>query len=335
MKVPTVLGLIDADDLGLVLPHEHLTIDNRVHVAPRPDVDVDARVDVHMLGEVRVTPRAIADNIVLDDDAAVLADLKVFRRAGGRTIVDVTPIAMGRDFDRVRRLSEASGVQVVVATAYYVERGHKGRVAGRTADHIAAEFVRELTEATPRCGMIGEIGISADPHRDELTVMHAALIAQAATGAPITIHVTTIRPVSVLLDFLERTGRPLDRVILGHMDYDIRSLDPHRRALRLGMVVEFDLFGYPAWTNGNFLHFPTDSQRVAALMQLASEGFADQLLISHDVCQKMQLTSRGGFAYAHIPSHVVLLFEALDAPADLFSRITVDTPRRLLGWVSA
>src|SRR5438132_9594390 len=106
MKVPTVSGLINADELGLVLPHEHLTVDNRVHLAPRAGLDADARVDVHMLGEVRVTPRAVADNIVLDDDAAVLADLQAFRQAGGGTIVEVTPIAMGRDLNRVRRLSE-------------------------------------------------------------------------------------------------------------------------------------------------------------------------------------------------------------------------------------
>jgi phosphotriesterase-related protein len=272
---------------------------------------------------------------VLDDDEAVLADLRAYRQAGGRTIVEVTPIAMGRDLERVRRLSEASGVHVVGSTAYYVQRGHKGHVAGRTAEDIAAEFIHDLMQATPRCGMIGEIGISAEPHPDELTVMQAALLAQAATGAPITIHVTTVRPVPALLDFLERSGQPLDRIILGHMDYDIRSLEPHRRALKLGMIVELDLFGYPAWTNENFLHFPTDSQRVSALLQLASEGFADQLLISHDVCQKMQLTSRGGFSYAHIPSHVAPLFAALEAPPDLFSRLTVETPQRLLGWDTA
>jgi phosphotriesterase-related protein len=333
MKVPTVLGLVEADQLGMVLPHEHLTVDNRVHLAPRSEVDVQARVTAELLGEVRVTPRAVADNIVLDDDAAVLADLRRYLAAGGRTIVEVTPIAMGRDLDRVRRLSEDSGVQVVASTAYYVQRGHQGHVAGRTAADIAAEFIHDLTTGTPRCGMIGEIGISAEPHSDELTVMDAALRAQEQTGAPITIHVTTVRPVPALLDFLERTGRPLNRVVLGHLDYDLRSLEPHRRALRLGMTVELDLFGYPAWTNENFLHFPTDSQRVSALVQLASEGFADQLLISHDVCQKMQLTSRGGFAYAHIPLHVKSLFAALDAPADLFTRITVGTPRRLLGWV--
>jgi phosphotriesterase-related protein len=239
---------------------------------------------------------------------------------------------MGRDLNRLRDLAQASGVQVVASTAYYVQRGHGDRVAGRTAEHIAAEFVHDLTEGTPRCGMIGEIGISAEPHPDELTVLQAALLAQEATGAPITIHVTTIRPVSALLEFLERSGRPLDRIVLGHMDYDLRTLAPHRRALQLGLTVELDLFGYPAWTNANFLHFPTDSQRISALLQLASEGYADQLLMSHDVCQKMQLTSRGGFGYAHIPAHVAALFEALGAPPDLYHRLGVVTPRRLLCW---
>jgi predicted metal-dependent phosphotriesterase family hydrolase len=50
------------------------------------------------------------------------------------------------------------------------------------------------------------------------------------------------------------------------------------------------------------------------------------------VCQKMQLTSRGGFGYAHILSHVAALFEALGAPPDLYHRLGVTTPRRLLSW---
>jgi predicted metal-dependent phosphotriesterase family hydrolase len=54
--------------------------------------------------------------------------------------------------------------------------------------------------------------------------------------------------------------------------------------------------------------------------------------MSHDVCQKIQLTSRGGFGYAHIPGHVAALFEALGAPPDLYHRLGVANPRRLLCW---
>src|SRR5207245_911876 len=69
-SVPTVLGPVAGDALGFVLPHEHLTVDNRVHHAPRPALPPDVQVAVDRLGEVRVWPRAVADNIVLDDDEA-------------------------------------------------------------------------------------------------------------------------------------------------------------------------------------------------------------------------------------------------------------------------
>lgn len=328
----TVLGPIDRGALGWVLPHEHLTIDNRVHVDPRDEVPVDAPVDVTRLGYVRTWPRALADNIVLDDDAAALADLQAYAAAGGRSLVEVTPRAMGRDLERLQWFARASGVNVIGSTAYYVYKGHHGHVAGRSAAAIADEFVADLTTGAIRCGAIGEIGVSAEPFADELKVVQAALDAQAVTGAPIFIHVTTIRPVHALLDFLAASRRPLDRVVVCHMDYDVRDLGPHRRALGMGLTVEMDLFGYPAWSNANFLHVPTDAQRAEALLQLASEGWDKQLLLSHDVCQKMQLTSRGGFGYAHILTRVVPLLEVLGASRTLIQQMGVGTPARLLGW---
>jgi phosphotriesterase-related protein len=328
----TVLGPVARDALGWVLPHEHLTIDNRVHVAPRDEMPVDTPVAVGNLGYVRTWPRALADNIVLDDDDAALADLREYAAVGGRSLIEVSPRAMGRDLERLQWFARASGVNIIGSTAYYVYQGHQGHVAGRPVADITAEFVRDLTEGEVRCGAIGEIGVSAEPFADELQVVQAALDAQAATGAPIFIHVTTVRPVPALLDFLAAAGRPLERVVLCHMDYDIRSLEPHRRALDMGLSVELDLFGYPAWTNANFLHFPTDAQRAEALLQLASDGWGKQLLLSHDVCQKMQLTSRGGFGYAHILTRVVPLLRTLGASEGLLQQMGVATPARLLCW---
>lgn len=293
---------------------------------------VDTPVDVTNLGYVRTWPRALADNIVMDDDDAALDDLRAYAVAGGRTIVELTPRAMGRDLERLRWFAQASGVNVIASTAYYVYRGHKGHVAGRAVADIAGEFVRDLTSGSIRCGAIGEIGVSAEPFEDELKVVQASLEAQTATGAPVFIHVTTIRPVPTLLDFLTSLGKPLDRVVLCHMDYDIRDLAPHRRALALGITVELDLFGYPGWSNANFLHLPTDAQRAEALLQLASEGWGSQLLMSHDVCQKMQLTSRGGFGYAHILTRVVPLLKTLGASDELIHQMGVATPARMLCW---
>ena len=38
-KVQTVLGLIDANDLGITLPHEHLLLDMSIYFNAPPDVN--------------------------------------------------------------------------------------------------------------------------------------------------------------------------------------------------------------------------------------------------------------------------------------------------------
>lgn len=333
-----VLGSIEPDQLGVVLPHEHLTVDNRVHLDDSGEHGEDGPLLLENLAQARIAPRSISRNIVLDDDAAITAALARYRAAGGCSLVELTPIAMGRDLARCRAISAASGVNVVAATGYYVARGHGGRVAGRSEQDIADELVRELTEPVDgitRCGVIGEIGISHPHHPDELRVLAAALRAQQLTGAPIWVHVTGRRPVPALLDVLEAYGVDLSRVVIAHLDYDLRDLGDHRRALSLGLVVEFDLFGFPVWTSGNFMHSPTDTQRVEALLELAGAGFAEQLLVSHDVCMKTQLPAWGGFGYTHLVEHVLPVLEDLGGDATLIEQLCRLTPRRLLCWDGA
>ena len=332
-----MLGVISGEQLGFVLPHEHLTVDNRVHLISDGAFDTEIPLGLKTLAQARIAPRSIAQNIVLDDDAVSIAALRRYREAGGGTLVELTPIGMGRDLGRLRTIATTSGVNVIGATGYYVARGHGGRVAGRSSEAIAEEFVAELTapqDGVSRCGVIGEIGVSAPPHPDEWLVLNAALQAQEVTGVPIWIHVTGRLPVPPLLDFLERTDLDLSRVVISHMDYDLDDLGDHRRALALGLCVEFDLFGFPIWNSGNFLHAPTDTQRVQSLLELAELGYADQLLMSHDVCMKMQMPDFGGFGYSHILENVVPIFELLDAGAggSLVGRLGRDNPRRLLCW---
>jgi phosphotriesterase-related protein len=141
--------------------------------------------------------------------------------------------------------------------------------------------------------------------------------------------------VPALLDFLASSGKDLGRIAISHMDFDLDDLANHRRAADLGLYVELDLFGFPIWTAGNFLHMPTDTRRVEVLIELARAGYGRQLLISHDVCMKMQLPPWGGFGYSHILRNVVPLFEMLGSEAGLVSQICYENPRRLLCWSEA
>lgn len=327
-------GLVAGGDLGFVLPHEHLTIDTtdvNVVAGPYPP---DSEITIEKLGQLRRWPRSLAGNALLDDDAAVVRDLRQYASVGGRTLVDVTPIGMGRDFSRYHEIAKQSGVRIIAATGYYLSYGHRGRVAGRPVVELAEEFVSELTKGSDgtRCGVIGEIGMSAEPAPDEWKVLEAALMAQAQTGAPIWIHVTSLLPVNPVLDFLEKHATRVDNIILCHMDYSLRDLTVHRRALSMGVNVELDLFGYPAWTRGYVFDMPTDTERVRTLAGLASEGFASQIFVSHDVCMKMQTTTYGGYGYAHLLDAVSETFEQLTGSRELLMQFGVENTRRVLCW---
>jgi phosphotriesterase-related protein len=330
-----VAGPIAPDRLGFTLPHEHLTVDSRGMIVPGGMQPADAPMTQRVIAQTRKWPRSVADNLVFDRDDLVTDDLRRFRDLGGSTVVDVTPIGMGRDVTRYRRIGDAADVNVIASTGYYVSYGHQGRVAPRSQAELTAEMVGELTVGLGggvRCGAIGEIGISPSPEPDELKVLAAALDAQAETGAPMWIHITGITPLGQLLDILELRARHPDQVIISHTDYSLRDLTLHRRALRLGLNIEFDLFGFPAWTAGNFVDAPTDTERVRVLAELAGEGFADQLFASQDVCMKFQLTEWGGYGYAHLLESVRGTFESVVGSGELLDQMGIANPRRVLCW---
>ncbi len=334
LRAVTVGGLVSGDSLGIVLPHEHVTIDNSSGTLPRPGVDPDQTVALSQVGATRAWPRSRSDNLILDRDDLVTEELVAFRSLGGGTIVEMTTAGNGRDLSRLEAVSAASGVSIVATTGCYVGSSHAREVVEGSVDQLTDLFVDELRQGTVRCGAIGEIGLSREPSKQEWKGLEAALAASDETGAPIWIHITTLQPLERLLDWLKRRQQNTERVVICHMDHELKNLELHRRALDMGLTVEFDLFGLPVWTGGPFLHAPTDTDRLEALIGLAESGWATQLLMSHDVCQKIQLKVFGGFGYGHILENVKPLFERLNAPTDLFTQISVETPRRLLAWAT-
>ena len=91
-----VLGPIDVDELGFTLMHEHVLIANWAMRRCYPGyLDVDAHV-AHASHEVGTA-----------------------LERGVRTMVDLTPVNLGRDIDVIRRVAERSGAQIIAATGFY------------------------------------------------------------------------------------------------------------------------------------------------------------------------------------------------------------------------
>jgi phosphotriesterase-related protein len=328
--VTTVLGPVAAADLGVTLPHEHVLWDMaRSMYVPSPDpaerAAAEAPLGLETLWWVRERPLEHRENIALRDEAVAVRELRHYRAAGGRSLVDCTVRGLHPDPAALARVSQESGVHVVLGTGYYVARTHPADMATKPVEAIADELERDLTAGIDgtgvRAGLIGELGIGGrtafqgiasldEVHPDEAKVLDGAARAHRRTGATISIHPPRSRvkgqPRSAmalgLLERLERQGVPPERVILGHLDssWD-EDAKVHEEIARRGGWVEYDVWGWndlywPARQDG-FLH---DVRRVALVTRLLEAGLGHRLLLSHDICTRHRLRTWGGHGYGYL-----------------------------------
>lgn len=153
-RVQTVLGLIEAAELGPTLTHEHLLLDMRCwYVEPRlPEDRALARepVSLENLGWVRYHYSSSLDNLQLLDETVATEEMRHYKRAGGSALVELTSLGIGRSPLGLARISRASGVHVVMGSGYYVTDLAETRGGATLAeDDIVDRIVREV-EVGPR-----------------------------------------------------------------------------------------------------------------------------------------------------------------------------------------
>jgi phosphotriesterase-related protein len=341
----TVLGPIDADQLGPTLTHEHLLIDARCYWREPEDPALRelalSPVEITNLHVIRRNPYLIRDNAVLDDPDLTVAELARFSEVGGRTVVDVTLDEIGRNPTLMVEIATRSGLNVIAGCGHYVHLSHPPTLASETIDEIAARLIEEIengiADTAVRPGIIGEIGISNPMHPEEEKVLRAAARAHRRTGLPITIHTTPPgRNAHDVLDVLEDERVALGRVAIGHLDTSIDdSLDYHRSIARRGAYVQYDDCGteiyFPTLPNGGgSFWLPPDRDRAWAVARLIKEGFAAQILLSQDVCNKTYLCRYGGFGYGHILRDFATNLREAGLSEDDLEQTTVRNPRELL-----
>lgn len=342
-RATTVLGPVDVDDLGVTLPHEHLFIDITNQFTEPADPGKQrlgrAKVGAEHAAVLARNPYAIRDNLLLDDPVLAAEEVGFFRAAGGRTIVDCTPRGIGRDVRKLRELSRATGVNVIAGCGYYTADTHPPGMGDRSAEDIADELVRELTEGIDgtgiRAGVIGEIGTGNPIHPDERTCLVAAAMASRRTGAAVQVHTYPWGRTGLeVVDILTTAGADPGRIVICHTDVDIHR-DYQLALLERGVFVQFDNFGKEfdippedrAYAGGGFA---PDRERVRAIAALAKAGHARRILVTNDLCLKGMLRRHGGRGYAHAIDGVAAMLRAEGIPEATIRVLYVDNPRELM-----
>jgi phosphotriesterase-related protein len=343
MTINTVLGPVRAEALGATLSHEHLFLDLRNEFTEPADPAKRRlsrqKITLAYSGLLRRNPYALKDNLVLDDFPTAVSEVKRFRAAGGRTIVDCTSVGIRRDVRRLRRLAQVTGVNIIAGCGYYTYDTHPPQMDTWSAERIADEMVRDLTVGIDgtgiRAGVIGEIGTSDPVRPNEWKNLSACALAQRRTGAGIQVHTHPWgRTGPAVADVLMAGGVAPSSIAICHVDVVIRP----RYLLRLlarGVFVQFDNFGKEFWIDpadrgyagGVFAH---DPDRVRVIADLVKRGYERQILISNDICLKCMLHRYGGWGYDHVIRNVPVMLREAGVPPRAIQRMRVENPRVFL-----
>jgi phosphotriesterase-related protein len=94
-----------------------------------------------------------------------------------------------------------------------------------------------------------------------------------------------------------------------------------------GVYVEFDYMGQAPLTPARA------DQIVTSIASVIEAGYADKVLVAHDVCTKPQLKKNGGGGYTYISTVILPGLKAKGVSDDNIRKILVDNPRRVLTFV--
>ena len=299
-QVMTVRGAISPDELGHTQMHDHLFAD---------------------LSWARHRWLAMP----ITDEVQITEEIRLYGQAGGGTLVDPVLEHIGRLPEAMRRVSEATGVHVVMGTGFYREPYYPEFVnklpTQDLADYIVDEIENGVGDTGIKPGIIGEIGLDKQWVQGvEERVLRAAARAQVATGLAITTHTPPKMSLEFLKIFQEEGVEP-DRVVFGHLD---GTLEMHEleRVAATGAYIEFDLIGI------DFIN--SDERRAEFLAELVRLGHQDRLLVSQDMCSRSRFKTNGGHGYQHLIDNFLPMLREEGVDEEAIHAMTHLNPARVL-----
>src|SRR5262249_45199616 len=162
-----------------------------------------------------VTPAQPGDE--MDDVEKAVAEARTLVAAGGRALVDWTPLGVGRDLDGLAVVARETGLHVVAATGLHRELHYASASPFRasTVDALAKTFTRELRE---RGGIVkvGESYHHLTPFEEK--AFAAAASAHVATGAPVCVHTEHGTMGLAIVERLTGLGVTAGSIVLAHVD---------------------------------------------------------------------------------------------------------------------
>jgi phosphotriesterase-related protein len=310
--VITVTGPLDAGRLGITDAHDHLFLRSPA-----------------LAGQE------------FDDPEKAIAEVTDARESGVQSIVEVTPIGLGRRPDLMRHVSAATGVAIIGATGYHRDAHY---AAGHWVYEASDDLLLERMLADIERGMhpgdwldpsialdsarAGVIKVGASYQRiskSERRRIAAAAEASVRTGTPILAHTEVGTAADKVVDLLEHGGVAPGRIILAHLDRN-PDIELHLELAARGLFLEYD-------TPGRIKYRP-DSVLIDLIENVVSAGYGGNVMLGLDLGRRDYFRAYdGGPGMRYLMERFVPRLER-HIGADATRRILIENPARAFSLAS-
>ena len=313
--VMSVTGPISTDNLGSVLMHEHLFSSSMGIATHYPQFYINEIFEV------------------------VEKELRDIKTEGILTVVDATPVCLGRDVRGLKKVSEETGVNVIATTGWWGMQ--PPYVGDYPAEKYAECFIDDLTKGCDgtdiKAGILKAAMDKEGPTPWRKLIHYAAGMASVETGAKIMLH--TYCPIETprhQLALLKEVGVNMNNVVVDHIP-ETTDMEFIRWIYDQGVWLGMDRI--PC------LHFEGEYQvstgtRIGIIKQMIDEGMGDRILFSHDLPVTSTLFDNAtdkvkSYLEKQKPDHLLFLkkhvfckLEKMGLDYDMLWNMTIDNPRR-------
>lgn len=356
MRITTVLGDIEPEQLGLTSFHEHILAHmDLIEIPHIPDAILT--MNPENMAFLRESGGVLSKECRLEHDIDfATAELTAFQQyVQGRTVCDASPIGMRGDIRELQQASQKSGVNLVCCTGLYLLHTHPHDMLQISEDALVDVFSREISEGINgtdvhpgfvKCA-IGTLNDAKGAlHEQEMVALKACARAAQKHGLALQVH--TARPLShqIVLDAVDAVlecGVEPDKLVMLHMDAWMRSSDDLKRymsgelahrsislelplaVLERGCNIGFDSWGSPFWAV-----LPDDYDRIKGLLELLRLGYEDRITLGHDMINKAFGRTAGHYGFTRFASLLPQTLSSMGIAEIAIQKMMIHNPARIL-----
>jgi phosphotriesterase-related protein len=262
--------------------------------------------DAHNHVWIEPNPQADPAAPVLNQYNPINDELKLYRAAGGGSLLDCQPGGCGRNATKLAQLSKASGVNIIACTGFHRQKYYSPDhwLFSTSSEQARAYFVQELISALEetkdqpepiRAGFI-KIALESAWGDTPQATLEGAADAAYQTGSLVEIHTEKGRLAEKAAIYFEDHGVASHQLVLCHLD---KKPDPglHAELARFGALLEYDTFYRPK--------YEPESRLWPLIHKMVAAGLSDHVALATDMAEgEMYTTIGNGPGLASLPTEI-------------------------------